>query len=406
MSSVINSRISVGWRGACFVLCTGMLLLLVGCWDSRELNQRAIITAMGIDKGQQHRYEVSFQVIVADEIAGDKARGSAPVVIYREEGDTIFETVRKASRKVARQVSLSHVKAVVISEEVARNGIGYTLDFLERDAETRLTIEMYIARSNRAQDVLSTMTSIDRIPANDITGKQEMVMRKYGETFTVQIDQVIRDLSSKEGGALIPGIRLSGDLKKADTNANVSNIKPKAILHIQGMAMFKGDKLVDWMDGKEGIGLSILHNKLKSTITTLPYKNRPESITIETIYIKRSITASMIEGKPAFTISAEQSGGIGEANSPLNLESSAVIEELQKEWSADTENTIKRTIQTAKASQADVLGFGRVLERENPQAWKQLSGRWSNVFVESTVHIHVTSVLQNTHTRKNPYLTH
>ncbi|MFM9281398.1 Ger(x)C family spore germination protein [Paenibacillus jiagnxiensis] len=387
-------------------LCIGILLLLTGCWDSRELNQRAVIAAMGIDKGDVHRYEVSFQVIVADEIAGEKARGAAPVVLYREEGDTIFEAVRKASRKVSRQISLSHVRAVVISEEMARKGISHLVDFLERDAETRLTIEMYIARGHLAREVLSTMTSVGRIPANDITGKQQMSMRMYGETYTSQIDQVIRDLSGHGKGPVIPGLRVSGDMKKAPTKDNVDSIEPKAVMYIQGSAIFQGDKLVGWMDGREAIGLSILHNKLQSSVTPLPYDDRPEAVTIETIFLKSRTLVSLEKGEPVFTIEVDQNGAAGEVDLPLNLNSSRVIEKMQRKWSAETADYVRHAVRAAQAAKTDVLGFGRVVERKYPQQWKKLSEKWGKEFPECTVHIRVTSVIKNTQTRKNPYLTH
>ncbi|MFB5674846.1 Ger(x)C family spore germination protein [Paenibacillus terreus] len=406
MGNITGGNTVSGRRLAGLFLCSGIVLFLTGCWDSRELNQRAIIAAMGIDKGDVHRYEVSFQVIVADEIAGEKARGAAPVVLYREEGDTLFEAVRKASRKVPRQISLSHVRAVVISEEMARKGISHLVDFLERDAETRLTIEMYIARGRTAKDVLSTMTSVGRIPANDITGKQQMSMRMYGETYTSEIDQVIRDLSGQGKGPVIPGLRVSGDMKKAPTKDNVDSIEPKAVMYIQGNAIFQGDKLVGWMDGREAIGLSIIHNKLQSSVTNLPYDDRPESVTVETINSKSSIHASMEQGEPVFTIEVKQNGAAGEVNLPLNLNSSRVIEVMQRKWSAETADYVMHAVRAAKAAKTDVLGFGRIFERKYPQQWKKMSGKWGKEFPECTVRIRVTSVIKNTQTRKSPYLTH
>ena len=46
------------------------ILLLSGCWDRSEVNQLAMVTAIGIDQKEEHRIELSVQVIVPRAIMG------------------------------------------------------------------------------------------------------------------------------------------------------------------------------------------------------------------------------------------------------------------------------------------------------------------------------------------------
>ncbi len=161
-----NERSTVTFKGRMWALSlVGLLLmpLLSGCWDSVELNQRAVVAAIGIDVAGETDYEVSLQVIVADEIAGAKARGDTPIVLFQEKGNSLFQAIRKASQKVPREISLAHARLVVIGENLARRGIGDTLDFLERYTETRLTMKMLVARGETGKDVLATMTAIGTV---------------------------------------------------------------------------------------------------------------------------------------------------------------------------------------------------------------------------------------------------
>ncbi|WP_438825729.1 hypothetical protein [Niallia taxi] len=47
-----------------------MLALLSGCWNERELNELAIVMAMGVDKMEKtNNYQVAFQVVNPGAIA-------------------------------------------------------------------------------------------------------------------------------------------------------------------------------------------------------------------------------------------------------------------------------------------------------------------------------------------------
>ncbi|MET3207248.1 UNVERIFIED_CONTAM: spore germination protein KC [Paenibacillus sp. PvR008] len=397
-------RVALKWRIWVLSL-TGLLLtpLLSGCWDSVELNQRAVVAAIGIDEDGESGYAVSLQVIVADEIAGAKARGDTPVVLYQEKGKNLFQAIRKASQKIARVISLAHVRLVVIGEKLARGGIGDTLDFLERSTEIRLPVKMMVARSNTGKDVLAIMTAIGRIPANDISGKLETSERLYAGDYAVTIDDVIRSMSNKGGGPVLTGIEVDGNLEQAPSKQNVDGILPKAIVHINGMGVFRRDRLVRWLDDDQAIGLSMINNKVKSAQTTLSCGKNRETIGIETLFSATNIHTQMEQGEPVFVINLKQAGAVQEAECPINLKSPEAIKRLQEQWTEETKKVITSTVREVQRIRSDVLGLGLALERSHPKQWKRLSSEWSRYFAESTVRIQVTSVLRHTQSRTNPY---
>ncbi|OBA02343.1 spore germination protein KC [Paenibacillus polymyxa] len=401
-----NEQSAVTFKRRIGGLCWVLLLftpLLSGCWDSVELNQRAVVSAISIDSDGESDYEVSLQVIVADEIAGAKARGDTPVVLYRERGGSLFQALRRASQRVPRVISLAHTKLVVIGEKLARAGIGDTIDFLERSTEIRLPVKMLVARGNTGKDVLATMTAIGRIPANDISGKLEASERLYAGDYAVTIDDVIRSLSHKGGGPVLTGIGVNGNLEQAPSKSNVDNILPKAIVHINGMGVFKKDRLVRWLDDDQAIGLSMINNKVKSAETTLSCGKNRETIGIETLFSATNIHTRMEQGEPIFVISLKQTGAVQEAECSINLQSPEEMKRLQEQWSEETKKVITSTVRDIQRTRSDVIGFGLALERSHPQQWKKLSPDWSRYFAESTVRIQVTSILKHTQSRTNPY---
>lgn len=169
-------------------------LVLTGCWDSVELNRRAIVSGVAIDRGpsEKEKYRLSFQVIVSEEISGENTRSTSPVSLYTGSGRTMFEALANASRQTARFLSLAHVRVLVISEEFAREGIKDMLDVLERESDTRLTSLMFISRGQPASDLMSTMTVFSKIPANDLVEKLDTTSKQFGYNFRVEVDDVVR----------------------------------------------------------------------------------------------------------------------------------------------------------------------------------------------------------------------
>ena len=152
-----------------------LILLLTGCWDSVELNRRAVVSGVAIDRGptEDKKFRVSFQVSVSEEIAGDRTRGTSPVALYTGSGRSMYEAFSNASSQSARFLSLGHVRVIVISETFAREGIKDIMDILERESDMRMTSLVFVSHGQEAIQILSTMTVFSKIPANDLVEKLE-----------------------------------------------------------------------------------------------------------------------------------------------------------------------------------------------------------------------------------------
>ena len=81
-----------------FILC--LILLLTGCYDQKELNTIALITATEINK-INNEYIVNVQVVNPQ--SSDKTINvQAPFVIYEGKGKTIHEAYREIKLQSSR----------------------------------------------------------------------------------------------------------------------------------------------------------------------------------------------------------------------------------------------------------------------------------------------------------------
>ncbi|WP_410511611.1 Ger(x)C family spore germination protein [Paenibacillus sp. BR2-3] len=381
------------------------LLLLTSCWDSMELNRRAIVSGMSIDKGLSgdQKYKVAFQVVVAEENTGKNSRGNSPVALFEGSGRSIYEALENASRKLSRLLSLGHVKVIIISEELAREGIQDIMDILERESEMRLSSLMFISRGQSAKDILSIVTVFTKIPANDLVKKLETTSQSFGFNFQMEVDDVIRGIVAKGGGAIINGVVINGDLEAAKSKENVEAIKPKAILRTSGLGVFKQDKLVGFLDGAEGMGTSRLHNKLQQNAAFIEL-GKDDIAAFNVYQVHTTIKADAKDPEhPIMNISIEQQAGLKESTGPLDLTKPEVLRDLEKRLSEQTRKETEAAVKAAMKFKSDYLGFGEAVERDNPKGWKKVEDRWDIVFTRCEVNIKVKSVIRHTDMRTRSF---
>lgn len=380
-------------------------LVLTGCWDSVELNRRAIVSGVAIDRGttEATKYVLSFQVIVSEEIAGENNRGISPVALYTGKGRTMFEALANASRQTARFLSLGHVRVLIISEEFAREGIKDMLDVLERESDTRLTSLMFVSHGGPAKEILSTMTVFSKIPANDLVEKLDTTSKQFGYNFRIEVDDVIRGIQYRGGGPVINGVQITGSKEAADSNDNLKTIIPGAVLRVTELAAFKDDKLKGWLEGDAAVGTVLLHNKMKEfPILVKDQKGSYISFSVYQSQVKINVEAKDPE-HPVFTIKIKQQAGIKEAPSTMNLTSPAVLKDLSDLLTGETRRKIEEAVTAARELKSDYLGFGQAMERKNPQGWKKVKDHWDDVFTRSEIKIDADAIIRHTDMRSNSF---
>ncbi|MCM3786127.1 Ger(x)C family spore germination protein [Neobacillus mesonae] len=385
-----------------------MSFAVAGCWDAVELKDRLILSGFGVDRGNAKGiYEFSFQAVVPNEVSGNRGLGTTPAFVFSEQGRTMQEAISKMSKKIPRRSSGSHAEVVIISEELARDaGIGKFIDLVERDPETRITMQILIAKGSKSKDVLAVTSPVSPITANNIADKLNFTSQQYSHNFSSRIDETIRGMIVPGGGPTITGILIKGEKNVAATKENREGTLTSAYTELDGMAMFKGDKLVGWMEKDEPLGLAILKNKTKKSMANLTcHLDSSEVVAVESVFYKSKIKASVIDGTPHFHIDVKQEGTMNEVHCPVKLDRGEVIRIYEKTWNEKTKQIVLSAVKAAQEAGTDVLGFGYALEKERSpeyKAWKE-SDDWSEKFAQSDVEVDVNSVIINTLTRTNPY---
>lgn len=391
-----------------FIILILICTTLTGCWSRRELNDLAIAIAIGIDKAEDGQYLVSTQIVNPGEIAAKTGGGGTvnytPVTTYQTKAGSIMEALRKLTTISPRKVYVSHIRMLVIGEEVARDGIKDVLDFFSRDHEFRTDFYIVVAKENRAEEVLSTLTQLEKIPTNKMFASLEMSEKSWAPTKGVFLDELISKLVSEGIEPVLTAVMIIGDEEKGVSSENVQEIIPPAELRYVNLGAFKKDKLIGWLDKNESKGFNYIIGNVKSTVGPISCPKGGE-IVLEQIRTKADIKGKVKKGKPEITIDIWAESNIAEVNCQIDLTKPETVTELERITNERVKELVNFALEKAqKELQSDIFGFGEAIHRANPKAWKKLRKNWDETFAEMPVHVKANFKIRRLGTVGNSFL--
>lgn len=260
-----------------------------------EPNNIAYVTAMGIDK-TENSYLYTIQFAQPTKISGGSAEegGSVGNIVdnITVEAPTLYSAINVADTIISKDLSLSHAKVLVVSEEIASDGIAWLNEVIARNNDIRPDI--YISVSDNAGEYLEEVKP--SIELNPVKYYQLTYENKNGSAIP---QNNARDFYSayvaKSRDCLLPLAGIAEDAdepqgedteRKSIENTRQAEAEPnqrgfdngtrnyyagetgKRIQNkseVLGSAVFKGDRYV----GKLGSTETELHNILMHQFTTM-----------------------------------------------------------------------------------------------------------------------------------------
>ncbi|MBM7654179.1 Ger(x)C family spore germination protein [Neobacillus cucumis] len=390
-----------------FTILLILIPFLSACWNQKELTDLAFVMALGIDKGKDKRFKLSFQLVNPGNVSSGQNGGGdgqgLPIAVYRSTGDSLTQATRNVTKMVSRRIYFAHTNLVVISEEIAKEDMDYILDALDRDPEFRITSELVVAKDCTAEDLVSTLTPLDKLPVNKITKQIKSTETMLGENMSRNIDDFLSGLVSKGKQPFVNGYGFKGNKQKARSAKFLQNSITDASLSSEGLAIFNGTKLRGWVDGDEARGIIWLQDKLKSTYIYVNWKKKKNAIVVAPIRSKTKVSVQYIKERPVINIKIDSEGWISEANTPIDLNNPEIISEIDKLVEIEISKEILTSVKATQKLKCDILGFGEKVHVSNPKLWKKLEKNWDNEFAELQVNAKVDFYIRREGIRTLPF---
>ncbi len=382
-----------------------ILPILSACWNQKELTDLAFVMALGVDKGENNKFTLSFQLVNPGNVSSAQTGGGQglPIAVYKSTGDTLTEAARNATKKVSRRLYYAHTNIVVISEEIAKENMLDVLDALDRDPEFRTTTELIIARGSTAEEIVTTLTILDKIPVKSISNQIKSSESMLGENMSINIDDFLSGLLSKGKQPILNGYRLRGKKSGAKKASNLQKTTTDAYLESDGLAVFHDGKLQDWLSNDEARGVIWILDKLQSTDININWNGKKKALTVAPIRSKTKVSAKVINEKPLINIKIENEGWISEANTNIDLTNPDVMNQIEKKVEIETKKQILATVKATQRLKSDILGFGEKVHLANPRLWKRIQNQWDEEFADLDVNVKVDFYVRREGIRTKPF---
>ncbi len=371
-----------------------VLLLLNGCWGEMDVNKMSTATAVGIDKSEKG-YKVTIQAINASSQT-QQLSNRATVVVYSEEGQSVFEALRKLTFYYPSRVLMSHFHLLAFGEDFAKEGVKEVLGFLYNDTETRQKYNIVVVKGGTANDFLKIITPSSPNPAAEVNDSIKASFQSFGSTHVINADEFLSLSSCHLNNPIATTVELIGDPKKGADMKNIQESDLKAKIKTESLAVFKMDKLVGYLTVDESQGYNFLMGEVTSSVIPVTYdKDKKISVEINSTKAKRKlkITDNQVNVNITITIQGFISGLEGGLNGLKPKE----VKEIEKKASESISKKIELCIKkTQDDYDSDIFMIGSLIHRSKPKYYHKIDKDYDEVFKNIKINVKVKTTIINT----------
>ena len=362
------------------ILLLPFIIILSGCYNYRDLNKLAITSALGIGKNGEN-YEVTIQVINTQKQGNETSSSDKPkFTIYKKEGKTIDEALKKIILESPRDIYLNHLSILIIDDQVAREGLTSIIDLFARDTRFRKQFLVLISKNNETNKILSILTNLETLNAKNIRDSILTDAEYLGASYNITFEDILIDLLNDKSEIIIPSIIVTGNTSKGKTDNNTEKSVPDSRVILDDTAIFKGDKLIGYISNKDSINLSYIKNEIKMSY----YNYNCEKNKYTSINITKSKSDINIKNEKDLNINLNIKGYINNTNCDYDLTNYKDIEKMEKKIGNDLEKNIIKTIYNIiDKYNSDVFGFQDIIYKTNSKIYKILHEKYNNYILKN-----------------------
>jgi spore germination protein KC len=366
------------------LLLITIVLFTNGCWNYRELNQLAVVAGTGIDPGKKPgTVQLTVQIFKPSTPQSEGGSGGGggqpqPFVVKSRTGKTIFEATRNFLAETDRKLYWPHNQVIIIGHEQAKRGVRPVLDFFARNNEPRPTIWILVAEGE-ANEILKAPGELEKVPAVEIS---QLIQAQPVASKNVMVN--LQDFISH---------LLSQTVAPVTTLIKINEAGGKKKLSLAGTAVFKADRMVGKLDGRQTRGLLWVLGKVKRGAIVI---NTPGGKAgLEITRSRTKVKPVFNKGKVKFKISIMEEGNLDCQMSPAELTKPEMLKVLARRETAVIRGEIGAALAKAQELKTDIFGFGELIHRSNRQEWRKMKDQWDQIFPRLQVEMDIRCVIHS-----------
>ncbi|MBM6619609.1 Ger(x)C family spore germination protein [Bacillus suaedaesalsae] len=366
------------------IICIS-LILLTGCWDRTEVNDMAFVTATGFDKADENSFRISVQVPLPSAMGGSGSSGGGggttggPSYVDSELGRNIRESNDHLQQRMSRKLFFGHRRILVFGEAMARGGFEKSLQLVLEQPQSRLSTYVLVTEG-KAVDILTASPHLEKLSSEAM---REIV--KAGRAVTVK--DVLNDIGLEGKDPVIPVV-------KTVKTKNGKSKEDKEELAVEGMGVFKGDKLSYFANKEESSGALWLLDGMENKTFTFPVRQDDElNVQIDRVNVRTDY--KIINGLPSFTVKIITDADMMQNEAQLQLGDLKAYELATSSMEKQIIKEVKALFDHSMDEGIDVFGLGlHVVIKDNVLWEEKLKKHWRELLPDIEVKVEAKAEIE------------
>ncbi|SHJ39563.1 Ger(x)C family spore germination protein [Propionispora hippei] len=398
---------------AWYLLIVGSLFFATGCSGAQETDSTAYVLALGIDKGEQDGM-IKYTCQVALPKPSTKEGGeeeSKTQVSVTATARSLAEARNLINSSMSRTLTFSHMKALIIGEDLAKEGVNDIFAPLMRFRDMRGSIYILVANGVSAADFMDKNKP-----------KLESFMSRYYESmmfssnesgyyFRTTLQDFYKELKNVGDCPLATLVSLNGKKKGEDGEGSMfpSEVSPEYTAgnsplekgnpaEAMGLAVFSGDKMVGTLTNEEARMLNILRGTFKHGFYVITDPLVPEKFVNLTMRLngKPHIKIEQMDGQIHIKVEVNVETEITAIPSGTNYEQGEYNQLLENHISQLLQAQILKMLHKTQEWGCDAVGFGVHMRPffATHQEFMQLD--WPPMYRQAEFDISVNTIVRRT----------
>lgn len=359
-------------RKIAFVLVITLSLLQTGCWNAREIDELGFVLSIGLDK-DENGFKVTAQMPSPQTYSKTSPGFAAkPFWIVSSTGKTIFEAIRNMASISSRRIFWSHIKVILISEELVKSNTIEIFDFFIRNPELRLRTLVAVTpgEAGKLLDIIPVMEKDPAIYLEKIIQNKNLT----GKSYNVMLKDFLQDY-------------LDPNVAPVTSRIIIDKSKQELVVKTSGAYVFSENNFPISLSEQNTRGLLWIKGKMDDSIMVVncPYDDQPTTLEIKTSKI--SFKSVLENDIPRFTVNVKVTATLTEQSCLTDFNDMNKLKDLESSMEDAIRKDIQSTLTVAKEIETDFVGLSSILHSQHKEEWQQISSKWNKVFKNSDIAI-------------------
>lgn len=336
-----------------------LLFTCTACYDYKEINDLAIISAIGVDYDND-KYIITLEVL-NDQIDKDSSKLTSYIKVGS--GDTLTSAIESATDKFSKQPLFNHIKLMVLSDTIVQNKFDNIIDLFLRNTYFRENFYVISSMNTKPDMLLNNITDENPVASNAITSLLESVSYSSNSNIQKKFDEIVEEVTT---------FGIDTCFSNIDLNENQ--------FIINGMVIFKDYDYKEILDNEYVKVYNLLKDEFDRPTFTIKYDNLSFTVAINNGKLDSSIDNGIIKVK------GDLMGRILDNDPKFNIRDIDNLEKLDNDFSKLLNNKLQEFIKVIQESNSDILGL---TEKHYKKTRKKDKDYWQKLDIKSDINFYI-----------------